>query len=256
MKRFFAAIIGVSVSLIILSTGVGNSDMVKVLSFFGAPGTCKGIVAQRCEKNLGYVRLSTGELIRKHIQEKTELGLLSQSCVDKGLLVSDELVTKMVLDWLQVTVGQKHPIILDGFPRTREEAAMFLAALKTSIELANVEFNVVNFHLAEELSEEAMITRIASRMVCSNKNCQELYSSLVKIPKVAGFCDLCNSPLIHRIDDDTSVIRERLHIFLSTKDDLLNYYNNSGITVIDFPAPMGNPEEAYPLFVQTLQGYE
>lgn len=226
-----------------------GNDMIKVLSFFGAPGTGKGTVAQRCVKELGYTMLSTGDLLRKNIQDKTEIGLMLQGYVEKGQLVPDDLITQMVLDWLRMQIYNRKTIILDGFPRTKGQADLFMAALKQHSEFQDFDFSVVNF----DLSEQEIIKRISNRVVCSNKACNEVYSLLVKAPKVAGVCDLCGSPLIRRADDDVKVVQDRLTIFNKTQGDLLGFYKESNAKMINFPVPDGSPEVVYQEFIKMVQ---
>jgi len=220
----------------------------RVLSFFGPPGTGKGTVAHRCVKELGYKMLSTGDLARSHIQEQTELGKQLSEYVNKGLLIPDDLITQMVFEWLQVQVKPGATIILDGFPRTRGQADLFLQAMKEDPDLSGIKFRVINF----ELSEDEVVKRISSRLVCSNKECQEVYSTIVKMPKKVGVCDICGSPLIRRLDDEPEVVRERLNVFAKFKDELLDFYKDSEATVINFLIPQGSPDVVFEVFSKLI----
>ena len=216
---------------------------VKVLSFFGPPGSGKGTIASDCVKELGYKKLSTGDLLRKHIQEKTDLGNSVEKHIDAGELVPDELITDIVLDWLRENSKLFNEIILDGFPRTKKQAELFLNSLKLD-EFSNIDFSVINF----EISEEEVIRRISSRLVCSNKKCQAVYSTIASKPKQEGICDLCGSELIKRKDDKEEVVRERLKVFNRYKKDLLNFYKDSNQKIINFEVVTGLPKDVFEKF--------
>jgi adenylate kinase len=184
-------------------------EKTRVLSFFGPPGSGKGTIAHRCEQELGYRMLSTGDLIRGHIQEQSDFGKELESYVSKGHLVPDDLIVQMVLVWLKDQVDPGKTIILDGFPRTRGQADLLLKELSENAAFSHIDFRVINF----DLSEAEIIKRISSRLVCSNKKCQEVYSTLVKMPRNPGICDVCDSPVLRRADDEANVVRERLNVF-------------------------------------------
>jgi adenylate kinase len=220
----------------------------RVLSFFGPPGSGKGTVAQRLVKDLDYCMLSTGDLARFHIHKGTELGKTMQAYVSKGELIPDKIITQMVLDWLREKIATYKNIILDGFPRTSGQAECLLRELQENKLFSNTNFTVVNF----ELSEEEIVRRISSRLVCENKKCQEVYSTLVKNPKSQGICDICGSKLFHRADDEPEVVRERLRGFSKTKDLLISAYAQADQSVADFVIPEGGPEIVFQEFIKLI----
>jgi adenylate kinase len=231
-----------------------QDDMKEVYSFFGPPGVGKGTVAQRLVKESGYTMLSTGDLARKHISEGTDLGKTLQGYIESGGLIPDDLITQMVFEWLKDKVAQQDDpaqgskIILDGFPRTKGQADLLLQALKEEPDFSDIKFKVVNF----DLSEDEIVKRISSRLVCSNKKCQEVYSTLVKNPAKTGLCDICESPVLRRSDDEPEVVRERLRVFAGVKDDLLGFYKSVDQSVLDFKVPDGNREVVYLAFKRVL----
>jgi len=219
-----------------------------VYSFFGPPGTGKGTVAQKLVKDSGYTMLSTGDLCRKHIQEATELGQSLESYIKSGQLVPDDLITQMVLEWLKDQIAASNKIILDGFPRTKGQASLFLEALSEDSALSSIDFKIVNFDLAEE----EIVKRISSRLMCSNRKCNEVYSTLVKPTKEPGICDVCKSPVIRRSDDEAAIVRERLNVFSKTKSELLSFYEESDKQAINFTIPEGPPEVVFAAFNKLL----
>lgn len=221
---------------------------VQVFSFFGPPGSGKGTVAERCVKEFGFEMLSTGNLCRKHMQEQTQLGKLLQKYVDAGHLIPDELITQMVLEWLKERLGGGKRLILDGYPRTKGQAENFLKILKSDKALTLVDFEVIYF----DLSEEEVVKRISNRWMCSNKKCQAVYSAIAKKPKIDGICDKCGSKLVKRVDDEEVVVRERLKVFGKYKDDLLIFYKDAGLKVLNFTATTGTTEDVFQAFVKQI----
>ena len=106
-----------------------NNTKKIIFSFFGPPGSGKGTLAERAARELNFEVLSTGNLCRKHIAQKTALGEKLDFYVKKGQLIPDELITLMVKEWLESTLEAQVPIILDGYPRTKGQASHFLEML-------------------------------------------------------------------------------------------------------------------------------
>jgi adenylate kinase len=229
---------------------------VKILSFFGPPGSGKGTVARDCVGKLGYTMLSTGDLCRFHIREQTELGKKFSECVNSGNLIPDDLITEVVVKWLKekVSVGlycdedKELVFLLDGFPRTKKQAELFLDSLNSDETLKNICFSVVNF----DLKEEKIIKRISNRVVCGNQKCQAIYSVSISPPKEEGVCDLCGSDLLRREDDSEKVVRDRLKVFYNFNNQLISFYRDFGVKVIDFQVPEGDPDMVFEEFKSSL----
>ncbi len=196
----------------------------KIFSFFGPPGAGKGTLAQRCAQELGFEILSTGNLCRKHVSLKTELGKLIDRQVKAGKLVPDELITCVVADWLLLRSDSRVPIILDGYPRTTGQVEYFLKDFKDFA--PNYEFRVVCFMI----SEEEAVKRLTNRFVCKNKDCQAIYSSFTVATKM-GNCECCGEKLIRREDDRAEVAKERLKRYPRYRDDLLDFYKSVSAVV-------------------------
>ena len=228
---------------------MNNQNKVRVISFFGPPGSGKGTVGHRCAKDLGWSMLSTGDLCRKHMQSLSDLGLELAKYVNQGRLVPDDLITRMVLEWLKEQLSEgKETILLDGFPRNKGQADLFLKALESESGLSNLTFEVVDF----DLDEEEIVRRISSRLVCSNRDCQAIYSTIAKKPKEEGICDLCGSSLLRRPDDEEKVVRERLRVFNSFKNTLLDFYKEQNQKLIVFKVPHASIDEVYEAFLSLL----
>jgi adenylate kinase len=184
-------------------------------SFFGPPGSGKGTVAQRCVRELGFKVLSTGNLCRKHVALNTEFGKALQA-MKEGHLVPDDLITNAVCDWIEENKGSDAPIILDGYPRTAGQAESFYKIL--AHKLSDYTFKVILF----EISNEEVIKRLLRRVVCSNRDCQIVYS--LNHDDVNDVCRECQSKLHQRADDDIKVIKERLALYPRHKEELFNYF--------------------------------
>jgi adenylate kinase len=206
-----------------MSMVTGSSQKLNVLIFLGAPGAGKGTLAEKCVQELDFVQLSTGNLCRMHIADKTEIGKQIDLIIKSGRLVSDSLIVDMVADWFAKQAGDASSIILDGFPRTIAQAE----ALK---QLFKEQFPAVKLSVVKlEISDEEVVARLCSRVVCENKACQAVYS-LAKgsslAPAKAGICDICGGALVVRPDDAEDSVRKRLQVYHQHENSLLDFYDS------------------------------
>lgn len=213
-----------------------------ILSFFGPPGSGKGTLAERLEKEHGFKVLSTGNLCRGHIAAQSEIGKSLSKYLDRGTLIPDSLMVDMVIDWLEKSIQEGHPIILDGFPRTRDQVIMFNDYLKKS--LPDYCFRVILIYLPDE----EIVKRISSRLVCENKSCQAVYSQ----DQDVKLCSKCHGNLIKRNDDREEVVRQRLSFYPEYRDDLLSYYKSSGQVVERLDVFGLSKDQVYSTFLASL----
>ncbi len=216
-----------------------------VLVFFGAPGSGKGTLARMLEERLGFKVLSTGDLCRKHIRGNTEIGLCIKDQISKGQLISDDLITKMVKGWLDNKLSLKKSIILDGYPRTASQAKLFNDLCKK--EKYKFNFRVILF----EISDEIVIDRLKSRLICSNRQCQAIFSTKTQV-KEGDKCLKCDSILLRREDDKESVVEVRFKSFLNDKQLFEQYYNGINQPLEKLEIDGKTQEEVFEAFIKML----
>ena len=184
------------------------------LVLLGAPGSGKGSLAALLKESLKVSHISTGDLLREEIKNKTALGQKAKSYIDQGALVPDELVTALVENRLKSIQGG---YLLDGFPRTKiqaEDLNKILLSLKTPLDCA----------VYLEASLPVIIDRLSGRRVC--KSCGALYHIRNKPPKKDGVCDLCGGALYQRPDDNEATVQERMKVYLESTKPIIRYYQN------------------------------
>ena len=193
-----------------------------VIIMLGAPGTGKGTIASILTEKLGMPQVSTGDIFRKNIKEGNELGKLAEKYISKGNLVPDEITVPMVEDRLTWD-DAKNGAILDGFPRTIEQAEKLDEILSKSGKSVELVVNLVT-------PKDEIIDRMLTRRVCTNQDCKATYNIKLNPPKVEGICDKCGSPLKQRDDDsDPEAIKRRLEIYEEKTSPLVNYYEEKGV---------------------------
>jgi adenylate kinase len=182
---------------------------------FGAPGAGKGTQSALLIEGLGMTQISTGDLFRAAIKNKTELGTRAQGYMDKGQLVPDSIVIGMVEEVLKSGVKS---FILDGFPRTVPQAE----ALDELLKKLNLSISKAIFL---EVPKSELLSRLTGRRVC--KNCGTVYHAINKPSKVEGVCDVCGGQVVQRNDDKTEVIEARLKNYDEYTSPLKDYYTKS-----------------------------
>jgi len=190
------------------------------LLFFGPPGAGKGTQAKLVAKEFDIVHISTGDILRDAVSKGTELGQKAKAIMDRGELVSDEIMNNLVKEKLQ----ELDSFILDGYPRTLDQAKFLDGAtkdLKKEIDAA----------VLIDVSEEEIVKRISNRRVCPN--CGKVYNLITLKPKEDEKCDVCGTKLIQRDDDKEEVVRERYKVYKNNTEPVIEYYrkNNKIITI-------------------------
>jgi len=184
----------------------------------GAPGAGKGTQAVTISKTLGLAHIASGDLFRQEQANGTELGLLAKSYMEKGQLVPDEVTVKMILGRIKQPDCAKG-FLLDGFPRTLDQAKALDAALKPS----DSDIDMVVYI---KVSDDELIKRLSGRWIC--RNCQAPYNVVEAPPKIKGKCDQCGGELYQRADDTEETARKRLEVYFNQTMPLIDYYTKAG----------------------------
>jgi adenylate kinase len=182
----------------------------------GAQGSGKGTQAELLSQTLGVPHIASGDLFRKAIDEKTELGMKAKAYIERGELVPDDLTVTMVVKRLEEP-DCSQGVLFDGFPRTVAQAEVLdkgLQEVGKQIDLA----------IYLQVPREELLKRLSSRYICREK--QHVYNLNTHPPKIAGVCDIDGSELYQRSDDTGEAVQKRLDIFFNETIRLLDYYGN------------------------------
>ena len=185
----------------------------------GPPGSGKGTQAQKMIERYNIPQISTGDILRGAVKERTPLGVEAQGYMDQGRLVPDEVVVGIVRDRLKApdcTEG----FILDGFPRTLPQAE----ALDVTLHEMKREIDHV---VSIEVDKEELLKRLTGRRTC--QTCGAMYHLIFDPPTRDGICDKCGGELYQRDDDQEETIRERLQIYEEQTTPLIAYYRGKGL---------------------------
>lgn len=207
----------------------------RIVIFVGLPGSGKGTLSSLCVKMLGWKQLSTGDLCRKHIASQTEIGKRIDFAIKSGKLVSDSIISEMVFDWLVNSFESVNTVIFDGFPRTVIQAELLHDYVKNNFENSQCQFSIFRLNVPLEVVRD----RVASRIICGNKDCQAGYSAdraSKFCPKEDNVCDKCGSLLVRRPDDCGDSVGLRLETYLHNETQLLEFFNATGCDVINLNA--------------------
>lgn len=188
------------------------------LILMGAPGSGKGTYAAVLKKHYRVPHISTGEIFREAIANKTPMGLIAKTYIDEGNLVPDDITNEIVKERIKKE-DCKNGFLLDGYPRTINQAENFT---KTLEELNIVLDAAVNLDVDYDL----VINRIVNRRVCPK--CGKGYNLISLPPKKEGICDDCGTPLFTRQDDNEETIKSRLNVYDKQTKPLIAYYDKLG----------------------------
>lgn len=190
----------------------------KIVILMGHPGAGKGTQARAIMHRLKIPQVSTGDMLREAIANKTPFGCEAKAKMDAGELVSDAIVNGIVADRIQredCTRG----FILDGYPRTVAQAHTFRAEMDGGDELSVIEIGADSERLRKE-------KRLIGRLMCPG--CGEIYNQYSKIPQAENVCDICGKGLVHRSDDREDLILERFRTFREKNQPLVEFYKSLG----------------------------
>lgn len=182
----------------------------------GKPGGGKGTISNKIIQDFTphFHHLSTGDVLRKHVREETEIGLQAHKHMKTGGLVPDELMVRL-LDDAKGKVGDEKGLLLDGFPRTIEQAAVLDKSISVDL--------VINL----DVPTETIVERISDRWIHPPSG--RIYSYSYNPPKVEGKDDVTGEPLVQREDDRPEFVKNRLDAYEKTTAPLIDYYSERGI---------------------------
>ncbi|HET9673106.1 MAG TPA: adenylate kinase [Actinomycetota bacterium] len=184
------------------------------LVLLGPPGAGKGTQGALLSDRYSIAQISTGDILRDHVQRGTKLGIAARSYMDRGEYVPDDVVVSMVMDRLDEP-DAKGGFILDGFPRTVAQAEALERALEEAGEPLTA---VVKYTIGGDLA----VRRLLGRMTCAS--CGRTYHAEFKPPLQEGICDICGGRLERRADDDELTIRRRLAVYRQQASPLEMFY--------------------------------
>lgn len=184
-----------------------------IIVMLGSPGVGKGTVSEILSNDLKFVHISTGELVREEIKNRTDLGKIMLEYSSKGELVPTKYITKIMKEVIEKNKDKN--IILDGYPRSLEQAEELEKFAKID--------KVINL----VTKDEVILERLSFRRVCDT--CGQIYHLKYFPPKFEGLCDNDQTRLVHRNDDKPEVIKERLKVYKTETQPLEDYYKETGI---------------------------
>ena len=196
--------------------------MLTRLMLLGPPGAGKGTQAKRIVAETGLVHLSTGDILRDEVARGTELGLSAKAVMDRGELVSDELIIGMIHGRIEEASAG---FLLDGFPRTIAQAE------------ALEEITPLDLVINIQLSREEVVRRLTSRRVC--RGCGKIYNLHFEPPADENTCAACGGELYQRDDDNEDVINKRYAVYDASTAPLIVFYRERGV-LKDFDGAKGS----------------
>ena len=199
----------------------------------GAPGSGKGTQAKSLEAEFGFAQVSTGDLLRKAVADKTELGLRAKSVMDAGGLVSDEIVLGMIEERIAAPDASRG-FILDGYPRNRAQAED-LDGLFETLGLA------LDAAVLMDVSMDILMKRLTGRRTCSKTG--KLLNVYFSPPEEIEACIKAGGELVQRADDNEETIRRRLQVYEEQTSPLIEYY--AGQELLRVVAAEGAVDEVY-----------
>jgi adenylate kinase len=193
--------------------------MSRYIVLLGPPGAGKGTQAKLVSGKLDMPHISSGDIFRENLKNKTELGEMAEGYINRGELVPDDLTIAMIKDRLS-RPDCEEGALLDGFPRTAAQAE---ALDKMLVDLDGRVIAVPYIKVAEEV----LIERLTGRWTCPT--CSRVYHEKFNPPKDAGICDYDGAELYQRDDDKAETVTNRIRVYLEQTQPLINYYQSKGV---------------------------
>jgi adenylate kinase len=184
------------------------------LIFLGIPGSGKGSAAELLTSRLKAPHIAPGDILREELREKSELGLLAKPFMEKGDLVPDEVILKIVEKRLN-RPDSREGFILDGFPRTLTQAQALDRVMLAS-------GRDIDFVIKLQVSDQTATKRLSGRQTCSV--CGAVYNIYQRPPRQKGVCDICGGALVQRADDKEEVVQNRLRVYRQQTQPIEEYY--------------------------------
>ena len=181
----------------------------------GAPGSGKGTLAQMLVKELNYEHLSTGDMFRQTAKEDTPFGRNVKALMETGHLISDDITNEMTAQYINKMLKAKKHFILDGYPRTKNQAAYLE-------KIGDIDFLVIFMDISSELA----IKRISGRRSCPN--CHQVYNIFYAPSKSGNLCEKCGTELFCRKDDNAETAKNRFKVYINLTEPLIAYYKKKG----------------------------
>jgi adenylate kinase len=183
---------------------------------FGPPGSGKGTQGELIERRYGFPKISTGDLLRRAVREKTPLGINAEQMMNRGELVSDEIVEGLVREKIE-SPDARRGYLLDGFPRN-------LAQVRALESMDGVRSEVV---IVIDVDTRSLVERMQGRLTC--RSCGAVYNLKLQKPRTEGRCDVCGGELYQRADDRPEVISDRLRVYQEQTAKLRAHYQAKGV---------------------------
>ena len=186
----------------------------------GPPGAGKGTQAKVLSDKLNILHISTGDIFRDVKKSGSELGEKLSDYMNRGVLVPDDIVNRIVVERLQKDDIKESGFILDGYPRTKNQAE----ALDKALILAGISLDMVIYM---KTSQEIILKRLTGRRIC--EKCGSIFHTQNIPPKTEGICDYCNGGLYQRDDDKEDTVLKRLDVYNQQTQELIDYYQKRSI---------------------------
>jgi len=183
------------------------------LVIFGPPGSGKGTYAAILKNRLDIPHISTGDLVRDEIRNRTSTGKEIEQYSDSGRLVPDDIITGILKK--RISADLSKGFILEGYPRSVEQAKQLEKMVRIDV--------VINL----DVPDRVIVDRLSARVQC--RKCGAIYNERTMRPQVPGKCDKCLGDLFKRVDDQPNVVLERLRIYKETSAPVVDYYRNRGL---------------------------